>query len=59
MGASLLMPGSAIGPLLAAIETTPYFPFDDTYLIGLCTEKAGIKVRLCDRYVYGAASSLF
>jgi hypothetical protein len=49
MGATVLIPGSAIEPLLAATQTTPYFPFEDTYLTGLCASKAGIKVRLCDR----------
>jgi hypothetical protein len=43
------MPGSAISSLLAAAQTTPYFPFDDVYLTGLCTAKAGIKVRHSDR----------
>lgn len=58
MGASLLMPGSTIKPLLAASQTTPYFPFDDTYLIGLCTDKAGIKVRLSDRYSHISNSEI-
>lgn len=51
MGAAVLMPGSTMEPLLAACQTTPYFLFDDTYLIGLCTSKAGIAVRVSDRYI--------
>ena len=43
------MPGITIGHLLAASQTTPYLPFDDTFLTGLCTAKAGIKVRISDR----------
>ena len=45
LGAAVLMPGIVISSLLAAAQTTPYFPFDDVYLTGLCTAKAGIKVR--------------
>jgi hypothetical protein len=44
------MPGITIGPLLAASQTTPFLPFDDTFLTGLCTAKAAIKVRISDRY---------
>jgi hypothetical protein len=50
MGAAVLMPGSAMKSLLAACQTTPYFRFDDTYLIGLCTSKAEIAVHILDRY---------
>ena len=49
-GAAVLLPGITIGPLLAACQTTPYFPFDDTYLTGLCTSKAEIKVVDSFRY---------
>ncbi|XP_057372975.1 lactosylceramide 1,3-N-acetyl-beta-D-glucosaminyltransferase-like [Daphnia carinata] len=44
-GAAIILPGSTIAPLLAAAQTIPYIPFDDTFLTGLCTSKAGIKVR--------------
>ncbi len=43
------MSGKTIFPLLAAAQTTPYIPFDDTYLTGLCTGKAGIKVLHSDQ----------
>ncbi|XP_057367955.1 beta-1,3-galactosyltransferase brn-like [Daphnia carinata] len=45
MGAAVLIPASTIDPLLAACQTTPYFTFEDLYLVGLCTSKAGIRVR--------------
>lgn len=54
----MLLPGIAIGPLLAAVQTTPYLPFDDAYLLGLCREKAGIIVQECERY-YTNRISLF
>ncbi|XP_032781238.2 lactosylceramide 1,3-N-acetyl-beta-D-glucosaminyltransferase isoform X2 [Daphnia magna] len=44
-GAAVILPGCTIAPLLAAAQTIPYLPFDDTFLTGLCTSKAGIKVR--------------
>ncbi|KZS01650.1 Uncharacterized protein APZ42_001627 [Daphnia magna] len=36
--------GSSILPLLAAMQTTPVNPFEDVYVTGICSEKAGIKV---------------
>ncbi|KAI9561281.1 hypothetical protein GHT06_012237 [Daphnia sinensis] len=57
-GAAVLMPGSIISSLLAASQTTPYFPFDDTYLTGLCSSKAGVKVRICDRFFVGGAPEI-
>jgi hypothetical protein len=48
MGAFLLMPGSVIQSLLAAAQTTPYFPFEDAY-IGLCADKARVKMRFSPR----------
>ena len=48
MGAFLLMSGRSIEPLLAAVQTTPYFPFEDTYL-GLCADKAAVKMRFSPR----------
>lgn len=49
-GASVLLPGKTIGLLLAAAQTTPYLPFDDIYLTGLCAEKGGITVLHADKY---------
>nr|CAH0110642.1 unnamed protein product [Daphnia galeata] len=45
-GPAYLLHGSAILPLLAAFQTTPMIPFEDIYITGLCTEKAGIKKRI-------------
>ena len=39
-----LITGSSIGSLLAAAQTVPFIRFDDAYLLGLCAEKAKIKV---------------
>ena len=39
------MPGITIAPILAAAQTIPYMPFDDTFFTGLCTAKAGIQVQ--------------
>ncbi|XP_059350798.1 uncharacterized protein LOC130693163 [Daphnia carinata] len=44
-GAGIVMAGSAVRPLLAAIQTTPYFIWDDMYLIGLCAVKARLRIR--------------
>ncbi|KAI9563633.1 hypothetical protein GHT06_011097 [Daphnia sinensis] len=43
-GPAVLIPGNTVLPLLAACQTTPMMPFDDVYLTGMCTEKAGITV---------------
>ncbi len=43
-GASLVLSGRTILPLLAAFQTTPFNPIDDLYLSGICTEKAGIQL---------------
>jgi hypothetical protein len=38
-------PGETILPFLAAFQTTPLHPIDDLYYSGICTEKAGLKIR--------------
>ena len=43
-GAGIVIAGSAVRPLLAAIQTTPYFIWDDVYLTGLCAVKAKLKI---------------
>lgn len=48
-GAAMVIAGSAVRPLLAAIQTTPYFIWEDLYLIGLCAVKAGLHIRTSDR----------
>lgn len=50
-GGAVLLPGIAIRPLLAAAQVVPYLPFEDTYLLGLCTEKADIKFHVTKRYL--------
>lgn len=37
----------AILPLLAAAQTTPYFPLEDVYVTGLCAWKANITLSSC------------
>jgi hypothetical protein len=44
-GPGVLFPGRTILPLLAAFQTTPMMPIDDIYYSGICTEKAGVKIR--------------
>jgi hypothetical protein len=43
LGPAVLFSGRTILPLLAAFQTTPMMPFDDIYVTGMCTEKAGIN----------------
>lgn len=38
-GAAILLTGSILSPLFAAIQVVPLFPFEDVYLTGLCLEK--------------------
>ena len=42
-GAIVLLSGKVIQSLLAAAQTTPCLPFDDTFINGLCAEKAVIR----------------
>jgi hypothetical protein len=48
-GAGIVIAGSAVRSLLAAAQTTPYFIWDDVYVIGLCAAKAGLHIRTSDR----------
>ncbi|KAK4026470.1 hypothetical protein OUZ56_015466 [Daphnia magna] len=48
-GGCYLIDSAAIGPLLAAAQTTPYFPFEDLYVNGLCARKANVHVLASDR----------
>lgn len=48
-GGCYLLGRKALAPLLAAAQTTPYFPFEDLYLIGLCSRKAKIPLWASDR----------
>ncbi|XP_046643292.1 beta-1,3-galactosyltransferase 1-like [Daphnia pulicaria] len=44
-GPAYFMHSSVVIPLLAASQTTPLIPFEDVFLTGMCTEKAGVKMR--------------
>jgi hypothetical protein len=43
-GGFYIIAKEAISPLLAAAQTTPYFPFEDVYLSGFCASKANVHV---------------
>jgi len=49
MGAGIVMSGNSITSLLAAAQTTPFMPFDDVYLTGLCSSKAGVQLFTSER----------
>ena len=42
-GSVYFLHGTAVLPLLAAVQTTPMIPYEDIYLTGICAEKAKIK----------------
>ncbi|XP_046642716.1 lactosylceramide 1,3-N-acetyl-beta-D-glucosaminyltransferase-like [Daphnia pulicaria] len=44
-GAGVVIAGSAVRPILSAMQVTPYFIWDDMYLVGLCAVKAKVKLR--------------
>ena len=48
-GAYLLSGRDTVRRLLAAVQTTPYFPFEDTYIIGLCAPRVGIRLHYLSR----------
>nr|CAH0111712.1 unnamed protein product [Daphnia galeata] len=48
-GAGVIIAGSAVRPILSAMQVTPYFIWEDMYLIGLCAVKAKIQLRTSDR----------
>ncbi|XP_057376831.1 beta-1,3-galactosyltransferase 9-like [Daphnia carinata] len=48
-GGCYLIDSGAIAELLAAVQTTPYFPFEDLYMTGLCARKANVQVLASDR----------
>ena len=49
LGGAVLIPQITILPLLAAFQTTPLIPFEDVYLSGMCSEKAGIKLHFSSK----------
>ena len=48
----MIIAGSAVRPILSAMQVTPYFIWDDMYLIGLCAVKAKVQLRTSNRYVH-------
>lgn len=44
MGGAYVITRSAVRPLLAAAQTTPYAPFEDLYISGLCAFKAKVAI---------------
>ncbi|XP_057376585.1 beta-1,3-galactosyltransferase 1-like [Daphnia carinata] len=48
-GGSYLLGRKSLGLLLEAAQTTPYFPFEDLYLIGLCSRKAHVPLWTCEK----------
>jgi hypothetical protein len=49
-GASVLIPGRKIKSLRAAIQTTPFFKFDDVYWTGLCSARAKLDLTISETY---------
>lgn len=49
MGGAYVLSRAAIKPLLAAAQTTPYFPFEDVYISGLCAQKANVTLETPER----------
>ncbi|XP_046635460.1 uncharacterized protein LOC124314384 [Daphnia pulicaria] len=45
-GPAYLMHKSTIFPLLAAIQTTPVYSFEDVYITGICGDKVGLNRRI-------------
>ena len=50
MGGSYMISQKAVSRLLAAVSTTPYFKYEDVYLTGLCSPKAGVQLESIDRF---------
>ena len=50
-GGGVVIAGSAVRPILAAMQVTPYFIWDDMYLIGLCAVKAKVQLRTSNQYI--------
>lgn len=42
-----ILHGTTILPLLAAMQTTPFFHLEDVYVTGICRVKAGISRLIC------------
>lgn len=55
----MIIAGSAVRPILSAMQVTPYFIWEDMYLIGLCAVKAKIQLRTSDRYIFSPAVTTY
>ena len=51
LGGCYMISRTALGPLLAAASTTPFFVFEDIYLNGLCAPKAQVVVKSSKKFV--------
>ena len=53
-GSSYLLSGTAIGPLLAAAQVTPFAqPNEDIYVTGILTQIANVTIQyIHDRYIF-------
>ena len=51
-GGAYVIGRDAVGHLLAAAQTTPFFVFEDVYITGLCAYKANITVISSKRYPF-------
>ncbi|KZS16570.1 Uncharacterized protein APZ42_017168 [Daphnia magna] len=49
-GPGIVITRSSIRPLLTAIQIAPYFVWDDMYLFGLCTDRAGVHRHLSNEF---------
>ena len=51
MGGAYVVSRAAMRPLLAAAQTTPFLPFEDVYVSGLCAFRAGVSLQTPERYL--------
>lgn len=58
-GAGVVIAGSAARPILAAMQVTPYFIWDDMYLFGLCAVKAKVQLRTSNQYILDIIGSYY
>lgn len=51
-GGGIVITGSAVRSLLGAMQTTPFYIWEDLYLIGLCAVKARLQILTSKRLYY-------
>lgn len=59
VGSCIVLSGSAIAPLLAGFQVTPYIPFDDVYLTGLVTRRVNSSIRVLSSEKYNSINGKF